>query len=157
MKLNWDPSNSLGIMVRGTGYLTGRAGNLKVPDLTFITESIKDICERNRLNKLYIATEDFRLYKSLTENLSSYELVPSIRFNSALTLENWEKNQRTSPDESIRMGYDKTLDYLTEVLLVSDCTNTLSVPTNVALFMLICSNDIKHQRHVILTDKLFKI
>ena len=155
--LVWNPVNTLGISVRGTGYKTGRAGNMRLPELNFIIQSIRDICLKKSYTNLYIMTEDFKLYKSLEKNLKDFTVIPSIRFDPDLSVDAWQNSQRVSSDGTIRMGYKKTLDYLTEVFLLSECMTTVCIPTNANLFMLLINYNLNHERYEILTDKLVKI
>ena len=155
--LVWNPLNTLGISVRGTGYKTGRAGNMRLPELNFIIQSIRDICLKKSYTNLYIMTEDFKLYKSLEKNLQDFTVIPSMRFDPDLSVDAWQNSQRVSTDGTIRMGYKKTLDYLTEVFLLSECMTTVCIPTNANLFMHLVNYNLNHERYEILTDKLVKI
>lgn len=134
--LNWDSKKTLGVFIRGTAY--NQFSNLK--DLTVNLDLFISSCNRminkHSLTKLYISTEDFTLYKKLLPFFSNIEVIQSLRFPTNLSLSEWQSNQRPNHDGSIRMGYEKTLLYLAEAVMLSECTNFIGTISNASIFIL---------------------
>ena len=95
---------------------------------------------KHSLRKIYISTEDFVLYNKLIVNFSKIEIIPSLRFPLNFTLSNWESSQKVNHDGSIRLGYEKTLLYLAEARLLSECNNFVGTISNASIYILGNSN-----------------
>ena len=139
-ELDWNPYQTLAIFIRGTAY--NQFPNLKDlrADLDFFMTTCNEMLIKHSLTKVYISTEDFILYNKLIANFSKIEIIPSIRFSPNLTLSNWELSQIVNHDGSLRLGYEKTLLYLTEVRLLSECNNFVGTISNASIYILGNSN-----------------
>ncbi len=138
--LDWNPNQTLGIFMRGTAY--NQFSNLKdlTVDLDFFIKSCTEMIAKNSLTKLYVSTEDYTLYKKLLPYFSNIEVVQSLRFPPNLSLPKWQSSQKPNHDGSIRMGYEKTLLYLAEAVMLSECANFIGTISNASIFILGNSN-----------------
>jgi hypothetical protein len=150
--LEWDGNHTLGIFVRGGNYYFN-AGTRKqdVPSFDFLVTEINSIMQENQLKKIYICTENFRFFKKLSDALQNYSILSNLRYPKHLTLEAWDSQQKLTFDNSILMGYEKSLLYLTEVLLLSECAFTLSTNSNASTFAL-CLNNLSVGDHRLVFD-----
>ena len=134
--LRWDPDMTLGIFIRGTAY--NKFLNLKdfTVDIDFFIKTCKEMLIKHSLTKVYISTEDFSLYNKIKPNFLKSELVPSIRFASNLTLSDWVSSQKINRDGSIKLGYKKTLLYLAEAKMLSECKYFVGSISNASIYIL---------------------
>ena len=155
-KLNWDGEETLGIFIRGAVYFQDlRFLNEAVPDLETLIKEIKVLIEIHSPKRVYISTEDFRLYTLLREVIKFPYLIPSIRFSSAEKIEKWKLNQTMNNQDGLKsMGYSRTLDYLTEIYLLIDCKNFICTFSNASVFVLAARVPNHGSRHLILKNEV---
>lgn len=151
--LNWDPINTLGVFIRGTSYRTYHGSQAQVPTLDYFINSVRNILDQTSLRSLYISTEDYRIYKKLSVEFSDLEIIPSIRYERNLTISEWERQQKLTYDHAILLGYNGTLKYLTEIELLSECTNFVGTPSNASAYALAKSNLSQGFKSVVLGNK----
>lgn len=136
-KLNWDPNKTIGIFIRGTGYIDNIGVNAVPPNLVDMIKQIRKILETNPVDNMYISTEDYTLYVALCNEFSDKCIIPSIRYKKGLKIEEWEKSQNSKKyDGYIFQGYELTLKYLIEILLLSECCFFVTTLSNASLFAL---------------------
>jgi hypothetical protein len=153
----WEPSSTLGIFIRGTNYY-GSTTFLpeSIPNFNFFIREIKNILFKNKnIDKIFICTEDYRGFLALKKEFEDYEIIPSVRFRTDLSLDQWIKSQELTHDVGILMGFDKTLRYLTEVLLLSECEYFIGTPSNASAFVLTRSDLDSGDHRIILRDDVF--
>lgn len=154
----WEPSSTLGIFIRGTSYYEGTSFLAEsIPSLDFfIGETINILGENKNIDKIFICTEDYRVYLRLKQEFKDYVIVPSVRFNTDLSLDAWLKSQeKITHDGGILMGFDRTLIYLTEVLLLGECKYFIGTPSNASAFVLTRSDLDSGVHRVIQGNKVF--
>ena len=155
-ELHFNPKDTLALFFRGTAYKLSTAGNLPPPTYNFVLESIKVFCKEKSLNKILIVTEDYDFYQFLLKELKNEFTIQNIRFDKKLTLDKW-KDKKTNSDNSIRMGYEKNLTYLTEILLISLCTNAVVSLSNATVFML-ANRDLENKdTRILIGDRVLKL
>jgi hypothetical protein len=127
-----------------------------IPNFDFFISEIKNILFKNKnIDKIFICTEDYRGYLALKKEFEDYEIIPSVRFRTNLSLDQWIKSQELTHDGGILMGFDKTLRYLTEVLLLSECEYFIGTPSNASAFVLARSDLDSGDHRIILRDDVF--
>jgi len=156
LDLAFNPSDTLAVFYRGTGYKLSTAGNLPIPTYNFVLKSIKDFCKEKSLSKIFLVTEDFEFYLFLLNEIGSEIIVKNIRFDKQLTLDEWNTIQ-TNSDNSVRMGYEKNLTYLIEILLISLCKNAAVSLSNATVFMLANRKLENKDTRIFVADKLIKL
>jgi len=133
-KIQWDPEITFGLFIRGTNYFeTQQHLTSNVSDFVL---ACKEILKINSLNKIYISTEDFFLYKKLVEIFADYEVIPSIRHDIAKSTQDWVNGQKLTFDGGILMGYEKTLRYLIEACLMAECSSFIGTPSNASNYIM---------------------
>jgi len=136
-KLNWAPNNTIGIFIRGTGYIENIGVNAVPPNLGDVIKNVRKILEKIPVDNLYISTEDYTLYVALCNEFKDKYIIPSIRYKEGLKIEEWKKSQNSKKyDGYIFQGYELTLKYLIEILLLSECTFFVTTLSNASLFAL---------------------
>lgn len=154
---NWESSSTLGIFIRGTNYY-GSTTFLpeNIPDFNFFVSEIKNILFKNKnIDKIFICTENYRVYLTLKKEFENYEIIPSIRFRTDLSLDEWVTSQELTHDGGILMGFDRTLRYLAEVLLLGECDYFIGTPSNASAFVLTRSDLDSGDHRIILRDNVF--
>lgn len=138
LKLQWDREKTLGIFIRGTPYFEKiHFPSDTVPSLKEFVSQVKNIANKHSLNRLYISTEDYRVYSYLCAELEEFEIVKSIRYDSEEKIRDWGRSQKmTHVDGLVNMGFDKTLVYLAEMFLLIDSTIFLASFSNASAFVL---------------------
>ena len=135
-KLSWVGDDTLGIFVRGSVYYN----NIQFPintivDFELFTSEVNIFLAQNNFKNIYICTEDFRTYLKLCEIFSNYNILPSIRFDTKVSVEKWIKKQKiTNIGGLANIGYYNTRTYLTEILLLSECNNFIGTFSNATVF-----------------------
>lgn len=150
--LDWNPVNTLGIFIRGTSYITYFGAQAEVPSLKYFIQNIRQIITLKSINSIYIATEDFRIYKALCEEFSDLKLIPSVRYEKNLTIKEWELQQKLTYDHAILLGFNGTLKYLTEIELLSECLNFVATPSNASAYALSKSNLLTGVKRIVLEN-----
>jgi len=135
-ELNWIPSQTLGVFIRGTAYRTNSGVNDMPPALESIIANVKNTLSEKNLNNLYISTEDYEIYSTLCKELKDFNIVPNIRYKKTSSVENWQKSGKVTPDGGILLGYDRTLNYLVDILLISECESCIATLSNASVFFL---------------------
>lgn len=149
-RIEWDGGKTLGIFVRGGNYYLNAGTKLTdIPKYEYLLSNIYTMALTAQVSRIFICTEDFRFYNKLSRDLKEFNIVQSIRYPENLTLEEWQKDQKLTFDNSILMGYEKSLKYLIEILLLSECKYTISTNSNASIFALIM-NDINCGEHKLL-------
>jgi hypothetical protein len=134
--LNWSPSQTLGVFIRGTAYRTNSGVNDIPPAIESIIVNIKNTLSEKNINKLYISTEDYEIYSTLCKELMNYQIIPNIRYKKILSVEDWQKSSKATPDGGILLGYDRTLNYLIDILLMTECEYSIATLSNASIFFL---------------------
>ena len=122
------------------------------PELHKLILNIKKTITENKIDKLYISTEDYEIYMRLREELASYNVMPSIRYKKNLSIEEWHSSNKVV-DGGVMLGYDRTLNYLTEMLLMIECEYFITTLSNASVFTLSrrCPN--LKQTKIVLSDR----
>ena len=135
-ELNWIPSKTLGVFIRGTSYMTNSGVNDTPPALESIIVNIKNTLSENKMNNLYISTEDYEIYSTLCKELKDFNIVPNIRYKKIASVEDWQKSGKTTHDGAILLGYERTLNYLIDILLMTECESCIATLSNASVFFL---------------------
>jgi hypothetical protein len=154
-KLNWSPEETLGVFIRGTVYYSKTPmWEDRIPSLKFFISEVDKFLTKKQLKNIYIATEDYRIYLALQKRFSGNHILPSIRYNLDQSAEEWISLQKTTYDSGLIMGYTKTLDYLSEMTLLSECTNFIGTLSNASAFVLASCNLDTGDHRIVLKDKV---
>lgn len=135
-EINWVPSQTLGVFIRGTVYRTNTGVNNMPPALESIIANVKNTLSEKNLNNLYISTEDYEIYSTLCKELKDFNIVPNIRYKNTSSVEDWQKSGKVTFDGGILLGYDRTLNYLVDILLISECESCIATLSNASVFFL---------------------
>jgi hypothetical protein len=135
-ELNWTPSQTLGIFIRGTGYRTNFGVNDTPPTIESMVLNIKKTLLEKKIDKLYISTEDYEIYLTLCKEFEDYNIIPNIRYQKTLSIEDWKKSGDLTFDGGILLGYDRTLNYLIDILLLTECESCIATLSNASVFFL---------------------
>jgi hypothetical protein len=136
--LLWNGTNTLGIFVRGSVYHS----NVQFPKNTIVefdllVKEIKNFLVRHEFDAIYICTEDLRVYLKLSQIFKKYKILPSIRFEQNLSVDNWIKQQKTTNIGGLyNVGFSGTKKYLAEIFLLSECTNFIGTFSNATTFVI---------------------
>jgi hypothetical protein len=98
--------------------------------------NIKKTLSEKNINKLYISTEDYEIYLTLCKELIDYNIIPNTRYKKILSIEDWQKSGKAIPGGGILLGYDRTLNYLIDILLMSECESCVATVSNASVFFL---------------------
>jgi hypothetical protein len=156
--INFTPNDTLGIFIRGTVYFKEEMRlHFSVPDLQIFLKEIANILESNKILKnLFIVTEDFRIYKIITDKFKQYIPI-SLRYDSNMTETEWQRTQKTGFQGFVIMGYDKTLTYLTEAILLSSCEFFIATYSNLSASVLSFSDLSKGVHKIVTSDRIVDI
>jgi len=155
--LSWSGQDTLGIFVRGSVYYN----NIQFPKNTIVNfetlvKEIKDFLEKKTFKHIYISTEDFRVYLELCEIFKGFNILPSIRFKTDITVNEWVRNQSITNIGGIqKMGFFNTRTYLAEILLLSECTNFVGTFSNATIFALAKSFRTGGNKRLILANEVY--
>ncbi len=156
--ISWDPVSTLGIFVRGTSYFSFIPGvEGKWADFEFLVKQIQAFIEEIKPKSLYISTEDFRIYEKLCIELKHQTIIPSIRYDYGLTSDQWLSKQKTTHDNGVLLGHEKTQKYLMEIFLLSECRNFIATPSNASVFVLAKSCQTPGQSRIVLSNEVVKM
>lgn len=155
--LSWNSEDTLGVFLRGTSYIHYTPHEGVNPSLDFFVRKIKTIMSETHLNKIYIMTENFQIYGQLCRELSSYSIVPSIRYPKNLNVGKWKAQEKLTYDNGILMGYEKTRDYVIEAYLLSECKNFIGTVSNASAFMLAKSNLDLGKHQIIIKEQVINL
>jgi hypothetical protein len=135
-ELNWTPSQTLGVFIRGTAYMTNSGVNDMPPALESIIVNIKNTLTEKKLTNVYISTEDYDIYSTLCKEFKDFNIVPNIRYKKISSFEVWQKSNKITPGGGILLGYDRTLNYLIDILLMTECESCIATLSNASVFLL---------------------
>lgn len=154
-ELNWSFSETLGVFIRGTAYHNRHVeGNFNMPTLDSFLSEISKFLNQTSIRNIYIATEDYRVYLYLSDKLSKYNIIPSLRYRFNLSVDEWLRSQKISFEGGIIMGYEKTLTYLTEMILLSECKNFIGTYSNASIFVLGNTDLTQGDRRIMFKDNV---
>jgi hypothetical protein len=156
--LHWDPKNTLAVFIRGSHYhYSIPSPDGTTPELEFFILKVKEFINEKSIQKIYISTEDYRVYCRLKNELNFRNIIPSLRYSENLQIDVWEKELKLAYDFGTRMGYEKTRDYLIEILLLSECNNFIGTFSNASVFAIAANNlDIKDHR-IVISNKVLSL
>jgi hypothetical protein len=158
-QIQMESFNTLGIFVRGTSYFNQfTKENFSTPRLDFLFKAIEHKLDRINASNIFLVTEDFRMNKLIREKFDNIEFLDSLRFDSDLTLEKWQKNNNSTWDGGLKnMGYKKNLVYLTEIYLLSKLRNFIGTFSNATAFALGVSNVVDKDYTFVLKDNIMNV
>lgn len=156
-ELKWQPNETLGIFIRGTNYVSFKGPQAPVPDLALMISEIKTALKTKFIKKLFISTEDYRIYLSLRDEFSHEIEVQSIRHNKLVSIEEWENANKQTKENGILMGHKLTEKYLAEIFLLSECPNFISTLSNASLFVLSKNIDNFKYCRLVLSNKIITL
>ena len=160
--LNWDPRKTLGIFVRGGAYNEHSEAKAWVnhPKFSDILQQAFEILHDKKIKKIFICTEDFRIYQDLKTELKDFEIIPSLRYSKNLTIESWLSSQKLRTkggDNGINLGYEKTLAYLSEIILLSECESLIVTPNNPSVYALATCNLDTGDHRVVMNSSISRL
>lgn len=162
INLNWDPRKTLGIFVRGGAYNEHSEAKAWVnhPKFSDILQQAFEILHNKKIKKIFICTEDFRIYQDLKTELKNFEIIPSLRYSKNLTIESWLSSQKLRTkggDNGINLGYEKTLAYLSEIILLSECESLIVTPNNPSVYALATCNLDTGDHRVVMNSSISRL
>jgi hypothetical protein len=160
LELELDTDQTLGVFIRGVVYDNAMAGSyFDIPSLDFILAQIKFMITRNNLNRIFVVTESFPLYKKICEYFRNEITISNLRYHSGLSELEWLQNESklVNKDGGINMGYDRTLKYLTEMSLLSSCKYFIGTYSNATLYSLARSDLSTGEHRIVLKEKILDI
>lgn len=156
-ELNFEPTKTIGVFIRGTSYIFYKGVQAPVPKLDNIILALRRIVKETSINNLYISTEDYKIYVALCNEFNDKCIIPSIRYENGLTIKEWEDGQKLTLDGAILAGYELTLKYLEEMLLLSECQNFITTLSNASVFVLSERRKSHKQSNLILQDEIINL
>lgn len=135
-EIDWSGKNVLGVFVRGTGYISYKGAQAPSASLEFIISSIRELLNYKSINRILISSEDFVIYQKLCDAFKDKVVIPSLRHPKNISVDEWLANQKLTYDDGIILGYEKTLIYLTEIFLLSECSSFIGTLSNASVFAL---------------------
>lgn len=159
-KLDFNPDQTIGVFIRGTVYDNHVAGTFfDIPPLEVILSEMQLMMNRKSLNKIFLVTESFLVYKKVYEFFKHTAVLVNLRFNSELSESEVLQSEAklVDKDGGIKMGYDKTRIYLTEISLLSYCKYFIGTFSNASVYALACSDLSIGEHKIVLSDKVLDI
>jgi hypothetical protein len=160
LELELDLDQTLGVFVRGVVYDNAIAGTyFDIPSLDFILEQIKLMITRNNLNRIFVVTESLPVYKKICEYFINEITISNLRYHSGLSELEWLQNENklVKKDGGIKLGYDRTLKYLTEMSLLSSCKYFIGTYSNATVYSLARSDLSIGEHKIVLKEKILDI
>lgn len=154
--LNWTYEDSLGIFIRGAVYYE----NLEfpkefIPPLDYFISEVRKIIISSKIKQIYISTEDLRIYRLISNEFKHIHVVPSLRYDFNITIDEWLKSQVLTKIGGLKeMGFEKNRIYLTEAMLLSDCKNFIGTFSNATAFILASTDLTAGDHRLVLQDKV---
>lgn len=154
--LNWTYEDTLGIFIRGAVYYE----NLQfpkefVPPLDYFISEVRKMIISSQIKKIYISTEDLRIYKLISNEFKHIHVIPSLRYDFNITIDEWLKSQVLTNIGGLKeMGFEKNRTYLTEAMLLSDCKNFIGTFSNATAFILASTDLTVGDHRLVLQDKV---
>jgi len=157
--LGWSEAETLGIFIRGSVYFTELEFlNSAMPSLDYFIFQVKNKIKTTPISRVYICTEDFRVYDILRRELDNINIIPNLRFGSELTVEEWEKTQELTKIGGLKkMGYERTKIYLAECLLLSDCAYFIGTFSNATSFIFATASSRNIASWLVVSDRVIEI
>jgi hypothetical protein len=157
--LGWSEVETLGIFIRGSVYFTQLEFlNSAMPSLDYFILQVKNKIKSTSVSRAYICTEDLRVYEILRRELDFIDIVPSLRFGSELTIEEWKKTQELNKSGGLKkMGYEKTKLYLAECMLLSDCAYFIGTFSNATSFIFANTSSSNIASWLVISDRIIEI
>ena len=138
IEINWSPKDTLGVFVRGTNYNRVDSSAPPTPTIDFFSDNLNNLLSSSGSKRLFVSTEDFNYFNALNSTYGSI-LLPSLRLEEFENGEQWEKTQKLNFDGGIRPRFIDTLNYLTEIFLLSECSNFIGNRSNGSVISLIAN------------------
>ena len=153
----WEGKRTLGIFIRGTGFISYQGAQMPVASLDFIILSVRKMIQEGSIDRLFISTEDYRIYSALRESFTEETIIPSIRHPKNMTIEKWITSQKQTYDHGILMGYEATLKYLLEIILLSECSSFIGTLSNASAFALALNDNKYEDSRVIVKNEVINL
>lgn len=156
--LNWNSEDTLGVFVRGGNYYFNAGSKSEdIPEYENLKKEIETLVKSNEIKSIYICTENLLFYRKLKSDLKSLNVINNLRYPDDLTIENWQSQQKLTFDNSVLLGYERSLIYLTEIMLLSECKFSLFTNSNASTYAL-CLSDLELGDHlVLLKESLYRV
>ena len=140
--IHWDGGKTLGVFIRGTPYFQNiHFPDNTIPKLEFFISEVKSLVLKKSIKCMYVSTEDYRVYNFICSEFKDIMIIPSIRYDTKKKVMDWEVSQKmTHVDGLVKMNYEKTLLYLTEINLLIDCVDFIGTFSNASAFVLAARN-----------------
>lgn len=148
----------LGVLVRGTDYITSNIGESPLPVDKLISK-IKEVKEKGNYDLIFLATEDMDYYNSLTEAFPDELISVSQKrfsksdFKNVTLLSELEANKAKENGQNYE-SEDTMVNYFYAIYLLSNCQGFLATPFCSGVLMVQSFNDNKFEyMKVISCDK----
>jgi hypothetical protein len=114
---------------------------------------------RNNLNRIFVVTESLPVYKKICEYFINEITISNLRYHSGLSELEWLQNENklVKKDGGIKLGYDRTLKYLTEMSLLSSCKYFIGTYSNATVYSLARSDLSIGEHKIVLKEKILDI
>ena len=143
-KLFSDNKNVLGVLVRGTDYISKKRRNHPIqPKVEIVIKDVKIMDKRNNYNYIFITTED-----DIIRNKFIKEFYKKIKFNK------YKKNINYNYKSKKLLGYNKNIKgnieymkiYLINIIILSKCIDIITVRTSGTVGVFIISNGFRNTK-----------
>jgi hypothetical protein len=158
-KLHWDGDKTLGVFIRGTPYFQDiHFPDNTIPKLDFFISEVKSLVLKKSIKRMYVSTEDYRVYNNICSEFKDILIVPSIRYDTKKKVMDWQLSQKmTHVDGLVKMNYEKTLPYLAEINLLIDCVDFIGTFSNASAFVFAARNLDLGDNYLVLQDQSINI
>lgn len=134
--------NILGVLLRGTDYLTIKPkGHPKPPDIELVFQDIKNMEKKNKYEYFFLTTEDEiirnKFISKLGVKLKYFKYSKSINYN-------YKKNIRLGENKIIKGNIKFMKIYLINIIILSKCIDIISARTSGSIGAFILSKGFRN-------------
>ena len=139
-----ESKNVLGILMRGTDYISKKPKGHPIPPTTeLVIKDIKKMNNKNKYNWFFLSTEDDLIRKKLIGQLG-YKLKYYI-YNKTINY-NYKKKQLLSFNDNIKGNIQYMKVYLLNIIILSKCIDIISARTSGAVGVFLLNNGFRNNK-----------
>ena len=136
-------NNILGVLVRGTDYITAKPKNHAIqPNITTIFKDIKNFHNKNNYDWIFITTEDDIIRKKFI-----FEFKKKLKYIKSKNINyNYSNKKFLIYNKQIKFDYNYFKTYIINVIIISKCIDIICGRNNGSIAAFIFSNGFRNNK-----------
>lgn len=137
--------NVLGILMRGTDYISKKPKNHPIPPTPeIVLNDIKEMNNKNNYDWYFISTEDDIIRQKFREQLGNK--LKYYSYNKAINY-NYKQKQFLSDNEIVKGNINYMETYLLNIIILSQCIDIICARTSGAIGVFILKNGFRNSKY----------